>query len=373
MLGDEEEYAWDGEDDQEAAAEEMVQEEEASPPPAPVPAPPLEGAAAFDLSAVLGDDPRDPALDPAACMGTYTPGDDRALFEKLKTQLKDTYISYLCASPPKVLLKQYQGGELVRCLQFLLTELRANLSQRGLEDVVDEEPTTLAEDLHERFPSDWLMHVLDPSALTILGGKYDVPELVDTLQSLSQVCIDRLEDNLGPIQSWVDESSPLRYVPPAEPVTVDTPPAAEDERMSPAANSGGANDGPWSSELAPALWEMHAPAVPAHHAPMHGMAATMGDFRHRTAAPAPRTAAPTFDATLGPALWEQESTPSFPVTAAGPHAMRHATAAPGMRGVHTAGVPQPMTAYGRPAHPVTAHGVPHRPVGQYPTHYVASR
>ena len=33
--------------------------------------------------------------------------------------------------------------------------------RNGLPDVNDEEPTTLAEDLHERFPNDWLLNVLD--------------------------------------------------------------------------------------------------------------------------------------------------------------------------------------------------------------------
>merc|ERR1719199_1153446 len=106
------------------------------------------------------------------------------------------------------------------------------------------------------------------------GGKYDISELIDTLQNLSQTCVERLEENLGPIQSWVDESSPLRYVPPAEPVTVDTPPGPESEQVSVAANSG---DGPWSSELAPAAWEHNlapAPTAPMHQVPMHGMAQT---------------------------------------------------------------------------------------------------
>lgn len=373
MLGDDqEEYAWDGDDADEAdPVERGDRGQDYEQPAAPMLSP--DGAAAFDLGGCLDDLELDPVSSDFASLPAFIPQGDGVLFEKLKVQLKATYVSYLCASMPSTLLKQYAGGEIVGCLQFLLSELRKCLSQHSLEDVVDEEPTTLAEDLHARFPDDWLLHVLDPSALTLCGTKYDVPELIDTLQSLAQVCVDRLEENLGPIQSFVEASSPLRYIPPAEPFTVPIPEAAEaDDYMSAADNYG---DAPLSPGLAPTPWEQElAATVPLHHAPMHGMAATMGDFRHATASPAPRPGtgkAPTFDGTLGPAIWEQELTSGFPVTASGPHAMgmgqgRHATAAPGMRGIQTAAKAHPMTSYSRSAHPATSHGMPH-PVGQYPT------
>jgi hypothetical protein len=406
MLGDDEEYAWDGDDD---IGDENLPTQKDEIPLDPRP-PPLDGAAGFDLSDVLGDDPWSPKRDPLANLGSLAPNGQRTLFDRLKLQLKDTYISYLCASMPSFLLKQYQAAELVGCLQFLLSELRKNLTDHSLEDIVDEEPTTLAEDLREKFPTDWIMHVLDPSALALVGGKYDIPELLDTLQSLSQTCVDRLEESLGPIQSWIDESSPLCYIAPAEPITVETPPAAESpERMSFAANSGGPSEGPWSAELAPAPWEKeaHGPVVPLQHTRVHGMAATMADFRQPlagmadfrqptasmadfrqpTAAAVSSRAPPTFDATLGPALWEQDTTNIFPVTSSGPHGMRHATAAPLVRGTHTAApqrgihtaapqaamrgihsaAPHQSSAYGVPTQPSTSHGAPYRTMGHYPT------
>jgi hypothetical protein len=370
---DEEEYEWDGDDD----GDNFQDKAEASEPIAP-----LEGAAAFDLSAVLGDDPRHPkGFDDHGGSSSSMVGGVGSLFDKLKMQLKETFVSYLCASMPASLLKKYRPGELVGCLQFLLTELRRCIAQHSLEDVGDEEPTTLAEDLRGKFPNEWVEY-LQGGTPSVFCHQYDVPELLDTLQSLAQICLERLEDSLGPLQSWTDESSPLHYVPPAEPLRVDTPPDDVVEgRLGTASDSGGLS----SAGLPAAPWEMQEPvptvAVAAHRG---GLAATFADFRHRPnpnpavggnpvqriASPAP---APTFDATLGPAIWEQQlpagSSSYPPVTGAGPHAaMRHGATGMGERAVHTA-APHAGAAL-RPG-PATSHGTLNRHLGRGPV--IASR
>lgn len=376
----EDEYQWDGDDT------EPVEEVQAA-APAPVdlplsPSAPAEGGedagvADFDLSAALGEDPH-AAVPTLAQLGTMIPQGESALFEKIKCLMKETYVSYLCASMPEFLLKQYQPADLVGCLQFLLTELRKCLSKHSLEDIMDEEPTTLAEDMREKYPADWLMPILDASALTLCsGGRYEATELVDTLQSLSQTCFDRLEENVGSIQCWAEEGSPLRYVPPLEPITVETPPAAEaEDRTFPGyadTEERAQAPGPWSSELAPAPWEEPTMAVPSTSHGMHASSyGTATGFRTVSASPPPQARSnpsptPNFDSSLGPAIWDQHGPTVVPLTAAGPHAFnqasRHATAAPGMRGPLTAA---PLTAFGQ-QHPATSHGLPQR------GHYVASR
>mmetsp|Transcript_100220 Transcript_100220/g.184036 ORF Transcript_100220/g.184036 Transcript_100220/m.184036 type:complete len:772 (-) Transcript_100220:80-2395(-) len=329
------EYEWDGDDAEQAAEGATEESNAAAAGAAEAPAdsleqeaPPLTGAAAFDLSAVLGDEEDTPAapgfMDGIDLTKPLTgPLIGGSLFDKLKTQLKETFISYLCASMPESLLKQYQQSELIGCLQFLLKELRRHLVIHGLEDVVEEEPTSIAEELRQNSLGNWLDH-LQGASPGALRGKYDVTELIDTLQALAQTCLERLEDALGPVTRWAEESSPLRYVPPLEPpppIELDTPTAAGVEEQRPSSSLGAA---PWQAEAAPAR------PAPVGALAAGGMAATMSEFKPRTYAdassagtfaatahqfhsPAP---APMFDATLGPAIWEQEmsSRPIMPGT-----------------------------------------------------------
>jgi hypothetical protein len=361
-VGDDEEYEWDGD---EGAEEEVPEAEERDEKP-------LEGAAAFDLSSALAEDPNPPS---SAFGGQILPGVGGSLFDKLKLQLKETFVSYLCASMPETLLKHYKPGEVVACLQFLLKELRRNITQHCFEDVGEEEPTSIAEGLREKFPSDWLTYLQDGTP-AVFVQQYDVPELIDTLQSLSQTCLERLEDNLGPLQSWLEESSPLRYVPPAEPtiVEVETPKGEREDGFAMATTSVGM----FTAELAPAPWEEPAPTVSVtSRTPAYGgggLAATVSDFRHRVPSPSAVSShpPPAFDSTLGPAIWEQSSAVSYPATSAGPNAPRYAQTAIGGRAVHTA-MAHPG---GGSSHPTTSSGVRDyrgRPMTHLGGHVIASR
>lgn len=135
------------------------------------------------------------------------------LFDRLKVQFRDTLVSYLCASMPASLLKQYPVEELISCLQLVLTELRNCIGQHGLEDVTEEDPTTVSEEMRQRSPQGWLS-ILQTTPAAMLTRNYDVSDLVDTLQILAQISFERLGDELGPITAWADATSPLR----AEPV-----------------------------------------------------------------------------------------------------------------------------------------------------------
>lgn len=357
-VGDDDEYAWDGDEDDQAKQEngtEQVQEMQV----------PLEGAAAFDLSSALNADSNLPT--DAFGGQQFAPGASSSLFEKLKVQLKETFVSYLCASMPATLLKQYKPGELVACLQFLLAELRRSITQHCFEDVGEEEPTSIAEEIRAKFPDDWLTY-LQEGTPSVFCQQYDVPELIDTLQSLSQICLERLEDNLGPLQSWLEESSPLRYIPPVEPmvVEVETPKGEREDGFAVASTSGGFG---FTSELGPAPWEEPAPVV-ASQVPSYGggFAATSSDFRHRVPSPTPVISHPpaVFDATLGPAIWEQP-TVSYPSTSTGNQPPRYATTALGGRAIHTA-MPHP----GNPPHPASSNGRS-RPMTHVGGHTIASR
>lgn len=359
-VGDDDEYAWDGDEDNEEAKgdqSEVVQESIQMP---------LEGAAAFDLSSALVDDPNAP-IDKFG--GHFAPDAGACLFEKLKAQLKETYVSYLCASMPETLLKQYKPGELVACLQFLLAELRRNIAQHGFDDVGDEEPTSIAEEIRGKFPSDWLSYLQDGTP-SVFCQQYDVPELIDTLQSLSQTCLERLEDNLGRLQSWLEESSPLRYIPQPVVVEVETPKGEREDGFAMTNNSGG-----FTSELAPAPWEELAPApavAVTNRAPAYGggFAATVSDFRRRVPSPTPVTShVPTvFDSTLGPAIWEQSAV-SYPASSLSTQAPRYAATAIGGRGVRTA-VPHHV---GGPPHPGTSTDYRGRPMTHLGGPIIASR
>mmetsp|Transcript_95088 Transcript_95088/g.268580 ORF Transcript_95088/g.268580 Transcript_95088/m.268580 type:complete len:774 (-) Transcript_95088:182-2503(-) len=349
--GDEDEYAWDGEDEEggnnDAAA---TAASGIAPGPAPAPAPEAPSAALDmgGLGACLTDDllgPADPvqaANDPLAFLTANPAVAATRLFDKLKADLKDTYLSYLCASMPESLLRQYDNDELIQCLQMLLTELRKCIATHGLEDILDEEPTSIAEELRASHPGDWPLQ-LQNGAAWALRQKYDVPELVDTLQILSQTCEERLTNALGPIQAWTEESSPLRYVPPAAPPVAPPPEpmhvGPEPQMTAYAVESNDAPQ-PWSTSLGAAAATTHggfqnpattasrlasaSPVRPATHQPVFD--GTLGPAawdRAPTAqaraspSPPPRTGnsrAPNFDATLGPAPWEL--TGPMPTTAA---------------------------------------------------------
>lgn len=142
-------------------------------------------------------------------------GMSASIFDSLKSQLKETFVPYLCNSMPTSLLRQYNDRELVRCLQQLLRELRRCLTHHKLDDLSSEEHTSMAEELREQFPDDWLHHLQDASP-SALCEKYNIVDLLDTLQSLGQLAVERLTENFGPITVWASPTSPLRCVPPAQ-------------------------------------------------------------------------------------------------------------------------------------------------------------
>lgn len=293
-----------------------------------------EIAAALPMSecftdAILGSDPSppEPVPDfPVFSNGVLPPTQQApcGLFEKLKMELKETFVSFLCSAMPESLLRKYQPDELIQCLQTLLRELRKCMLEQELGDILDEEPTTLAEDLRSNFPNDWLPHLQDTSAWA-LRQKYDVSELVDTLQVLSQTCFEKLTDELGPLTLWVPNSSPLRYhTPPPEAVEAALLREEEERRQSevpPASPDASPAAGPWNASLGAAPWEADvvAPAPSAHATARAGAnaptwtapaaaPAMTAEMRLRTAAaaaPAAPAAPPVFNAGLGPALWEQ--------------------------------------------------------------------
>mmetsp|Transcript_124975 Transcript_124975/g.314613 ORF Transcript_124975/g.314613 Transcript_124975/m.314613 type:complete len:775 (+) Transcript_124975:66-2390(+) len=387
-FGAEDEYAWDGDDADADATAPAAQPD--------VPAPPekaevasaetgyVDAMSACFSDAILGDGPSKTKVggfDFAAAEAAFDAGSsgtngkaESKLFEQLKAELKDTFISYLSASMPESLLRKYQPDDLISCLQFLLRELRKCLANHNLGDVDEEEPTSLAEELRESIPNGgWLEHLLSTSPWA-LRQRYDVPELIDTLQGLAGTCSDRLGDELGPISQWAPEDSPLRKMP-------DLPPPMEETVQGNLGSTWGSRDsaaspvpastGQWSAELAPAPWEAGVPAaaaaVPPPTAgarPITGMASTGSRLAtgappptrggsvspapaarraspSPTRAPASSTAAPppVFSASLGPALWEQEAF-GMPATS-GPATASKARTATTSRFGATAGGPRP--------------------------------
>jgi len=250
---------------------------------------PAFGAGGFDFAAA------------EAAFSGVAPG----LFEQLKAELKDTFLSYLTASMPESLLRKYQPDELIRCLQILLQELRKCIASNGLQDVHDEEPTSIAEALRQASPQGWLDQLQGAAAWT-LRSKHDVSELIDTLQSLAGSCSDRLNDEIGPISMWCPADSPLRKMPelPPKPISPEH------------ADTGGLNS-TWNSALAPAPWAGEAQPPPTASRPP-GTAMRPPPTATLGRSPSPATPlvssssaghgpAPVFNAALGPASWEQET------------------------------------------------------------------
>eukprot|EP00929_Paragymnodinium_shiwhaense_P007384 TRINITY_DN111284_c0_g1_i1.p1 TRINITY_DN111284_c0_g1~~TRINITY_DN111284_c0_g1_i1.p1 ORF type:complete len:900 (-),score=313.65 TRINITY_DN111284_c0_g1_i1:143-2842(-) len=362
-VGDEEdeEYEWDGDDDN-AEKKDSAAEQAADAPPPEAPAAP----AAYDptgLGACLTDDllaAAEPTTeaDPMAYLNVTPAAAGGKFFDRLKAQLKDTFISFLCASMPESLLRKYDHDELIQGLQLLLAELRKCIQAHGLEDVVDEDPTSMSEAMREQHPHDWLLHLQNGSAWAF-RTKYEPTEVVDTFQALCQTCYDRLTDAHGPVSAWAEEGSPLRFVASAVPAdamedllaegdadanpddtylghsgTVDT--TVIDSRSAspvPPATAGGTR---FDCTLGPALWEqqLQPPATASRQPPPS------------TAAPARiGTAAPVYDKTLGPAPWEVDGgmmSRPMPKTAApggfpGSASQRagvHTAAMPGTAGMH---------------------------------------
>lgn len=290
-----EEYKWDG-----------YEEEKAPAPPASVAAEKQAPNAAFDmggLGSCLTDDllaagPSAPAVDPLAFFSASPQEAATRLFDKLKSQLKDTFVSFLCASMPESLLRQHDAKEVVQCLQFLLKELRRCAVAQEVEDVINEDPTSVSEALRAAHGQEWLTHLQSGSSWA-LCSKFDVPELVDTLQSLCQTCYERLTEAIGPISLWADESSPLRYIPPLLPEPPPPLPEADGdflEARRSVAEGGGA---PWSP--------------PSSHS---SRLATAPPDRLSTASP---ELAPRFDSTLGPAAWERGPAAQPPPATAAVH------------------------------------------------------
>ncbi|CAE8588928.1 unnamed protein product, partial [Polarella glacialis] len=207
-LYEEEEYEWDGD----PAEAEGDNEDAAEAPTAVIHG---DGMDACFTDAILGDAPAPIAPAAGALFSIGSEGSAKplqeALFDRLKTELKDTFVSYLCASMPSSLLKKYQPDELIGCLQVLLQELRRCIAEHGLEDVQEEEPTSLAEDLKQNSPMDWLQQLQSTSSWA-LRQKYEVTELIDTYQGLAQTCFERLTDELGPTSRWAAEGS-LLHIP----------------------------------------------------------------------------------------------------------------------------------------------------------------
>jgi len=214
------------------------------------------------------------------------------LFEQIKAETRDTFVSYLCATLPSVLLKKYPSEQLVSCLQMLTQELRRFIMEHGLEDVLQEEPTSVAEELRQGAPDGWLEYLQSMSPYT-LRQRFDLTELVDTFQALSQTCFDRLTDELGPMTRWVPEDS-LLYVSPPPPAPPSLPAeAVQEERPT---TSHGQSDtrpvppgGQWPERLSTAP-------------PARSPSSRQPDLQK----PKLPERSPVFDATLGPAPWEVE-------------------------------------------------------------------
>ncbi|CAE7569836.1 unnamed protein product [Symbiodinium sp. CCMP2456] len=255
---------------------------------------------------------------------------DGQLFEQIKAEMCDTFVSYLCASLPTSLLKKYSATELVGCLQILLQELRSILSEKELEDLLEEEPTSVAEELRKGSPLGWLAYLQSISPQT-LCSRFDVSELVDTLQALCQTAFDRLVDELGPMQRWVSENSRLYVAPsPAPPpapadATSEPPMTASGQAMqstrlcdrrvqlcatASASRASATQAETWSAELHDAPWQAppHSPAPAAND-----MLSTAPVGRPPPSRSGP---APVFNATLGPAPWEMNLGGAAPATAA---------------------------------------------------------
>lgn len=263
------------------------------------------------------------------------------LFERLKTELQDTFMSYLTASMPESLLKKYSADEIIGCLQFLLQELRTCLKKNSLDDVDGEDPTTLSEELQTSFSKGWLNH-LQGGPPAMLRQKHDALEVIDLLQSLAGTCVERLNDEHVDVTRWAPADSPLRRrsapdLPP-DPLAV---PSEFELAPSPATNGfktqserraglspspGGFRSTRTPSPMAdPALQTTSGfnPSVTSSR--FQGTAQRPG----RSASPLPGSAspmspapAPVFTAALAPAPWETGGMSLAPATA-GPSSTLH--------------------------------------------------
>lgn len=219
------------------------------------------------------------------------------LFEQIKDETRETFVSYLCASLPSALLKKYPAEQLLACFQTLLQELRGFLARHALPDVKDEEPTGVAEELRQGSPEGWLDYLQSISSVA-LRQRFDLVELVDTFQALSQTCFDRLTDELGPLSLWVLEDSLLYVSSPAPPPSWPAPVHEEP---------------PASSSTLPDSSEVPPPPLP----PERTRLSTAPASRPAASRTTPTVRAPVFDATLGPAPWEMETSglgPAIPST-----------------------------------------------------------
>eukprot|EP00435_Cladocopium_sp_Y103_P012667 s1657_g3.t1 len=202
-----------GAGEEEVEYEEDWDEEEETPEP-----PRADGMDACFSDAILGqiDD-----------LGAPSSMQKEELFEQIKAETRDTFVSYLCASLPGALLKKYPAEQLVSCLQTLMQELRRCILQHGLEDVLEEEPTSVAEELRQGSRDGWLDYLqsMNPHALR---QRFDLAELIDTFQALCQTCFDRLTDELGPISRWVHQDSLLYVSPTPAPPSLPPGPKHED-------------------------------------------------------------------------------------------------------------------------------------------------
>lgn len=279
--------------------------------------------------AILGPSPD--ALGPAAS-GAYGIDSDVpvasrvSLLEQLKIEMRDTFVSYLCASMPESLLKKYERNELIRCLQMILRELRAIISQHSLEDVQEEDPTSVSEDLRES-SANWLEDLTGTSPYT-LCQKYDAPEVVDTLQVLAQTCFERITDELGPMLRWAVEGSALHVSPTL------AAPKVPSRAPSPARSPSVAGDSPVEAEAGPRPLTSSGALGPGDRGSA-ALSTRLGTSASRPPPPLAPQPPPVFNAALGPALWEQQSS-GMPVTAgpatAGPRAgtgLRVGTGRPG--------------------------------------------
>ena len=159
-----------------------------------------------------------------------------------------------------------------------------------------------------------LAHLQGGSAWA-LTAKYDLPELVDTLQGLAQVCSERLSDELGIVAMWCDEESPLRspiaLISPSwneePPPNVEEDPPCEDDDP-PRPGTAAAAPAPWAE---PAV---AAPTEPARLGTAAGFAGTSAGFAGTSAGFARSPPPPVFSADLGLAPWEREEM-GMPTTA----------------------------------------------------------
>lgn len=226
-------------------------------------------------------------------------GGSGSLFERLRAELRSTFVSFLLSSLPSSLIKKYGGVEVVEAMQSLALELRRLVGVHNLPtDIAEDAPLgPLFETMQERHGSmEWISFVLKGDAAGLCDqqiGGIDIEELIDLLQGMSQDWHDRLSDEIGPLPLWAVPPSSL-----AEPPSRPEPDAnggavgAEAGDLGLASPFTGAGIGmdPSPGLLVPAAVASSVPLPSWEQGPAQG----------------------PWDATLAPAPWEEPVSPVIP-------------------------------------------------------------